>query len=198
MTRSEFLSLLEQRLNGLPQEDLKRSMEYYGEMIDDMTDDGIPEEEAVAAVGDIDGIVDGIISETPLNRLVKERVSSRRRFRAWEIVLLVLGLPVWLPVLLAVLIIVMSLYIVMWSLVISLYSVMVSLGASAVACAVWVFVRLALGTPLQSLLFGGAALAAAGLAIIFLHISNITAKGVLILGKKILVGIKKCFVRKEA
>ncbi len=54
MTKLEFLSELVKRLDG--REDRSNIVAYYREMIDDRIDDGMSEEEAVAAMGSIDDI----------------------------------------------------------------------------------------------------------------------------------------------
>ena len=48
MNRKEFLNEVERRLHGLPAEDISKALDYFGEMIDDRTEDGMSEEEAVA------------------------------------------------------------------------------------------------------------------------------------------------------
>lgn len=40
MTKGEFLHELRERLAALPEEDIDRTVYYYSEMIDDMTEDG--------------------------------------------------------------------------------------------------------------------------------------------------------------
>ena len=57
MKRNEFLSKLKERLWALPEADKQCSLDYYSEMIDDRMEDGLSEEEAVAAIGDLDEIV---------------------------------------------------------------------------------------------------------------------------------------------
>ncbi len=54
MTKLEFLSGLVKRLEG--REERSNIVQYYREMIDDRIDDGMTEEEAVAAMGSIDDI----------------------------------------------------------------------------------------------------------------------------------------------
>ena len=51
MNKTEFVNQLSAGLMGLSQEDIKRSVDFYTEMIDDRIEDGMPEEEAVAALG---------------------------------------------------------------------------------------------------------------------------------------------------
>ena len=51
MTKSEFLSALENRLSGLPKDDVQKSIDYYSEIIDDRMEEGLTEEEAVRGEG---------------------------------------------------------------------------------------------------------------------------------------------------
>ena len=60
MKKQEFLDELKKALWALPEADQKNSLEYYAEMIDDRMEDGLSEEEAVAAIGDLDEIVDAL------------------------------------------------------------------------------------------------------------------------------------------
>ena len=83
MNKFQFLEKLRARLSGLSKEDLSLSEEYYGEMIDDRIEEGMSEEDAVAALGSLDAIVKQILRETPLRRIVKEKVKTRRHLRAF-------------------------------------------------------------------------------------------------------------------
>jgi len=56
MNKNEFLATLRERLNGLPEEDIIKSIDFYGEMLDDRIEDGMSEEEAVSDLGNIDEI----------------------------------------------------------------------------------------------------------------------------------------------
>ena len=53
MNKKAFLWALMDGLSGLPMEDIERSLDYYSEMIDDRMEDGLSEEEAVAAMGPV-------------------------------------------------------------------------------------------------------------------------------------------------
>ena len=61
MNKTEFTEQLRAALKGLSEEDLKKSVDYYEEMIDDRMEDGIPEEEAVNGLGSIDEIKNKIL-----------------------------------------------------------------------------------------------------------------------------------------
>ena len=103
MSKQEFLAELKAGLNGLPQEDIEERLTFYSEMIDDRMEEGLTEEEAVLAIGTVNEVITQILTDTPLSKLVKERVKPKRTLKAWEIVLLALGAPIWLSLLIAVL-----------------------------------------------------------------------------------------------
>ena len=143
MKRSEFLEKLKAQLWALPEGDVQNSLDYYSEMIDDRMEDGLPEEEAVAAVGDLDEIVKQILSETPRPPQVvkpeKKQIPVQDNTKIWMIVLLVLGSPLWIPLVVSAVSVVFSVYVSLWSVVISLYAVFIALAASAVGCIVGSF-----------------------------------------------------------
>lgn len=101
MNRYEFFAELRSALSGLPEADVQERIDFYAEMIDDRIEDGLTEAEAVASIGTPDEVASEILSEIPLTRLVKEKLTPNRSLKVWEIVLLILGCPVWLPMLLA-------------------------------------------------------------------------------------------------
>ena len=144
MNREQFMAALREKLAGLPEEDIVSSLEYYGEMIDDRIEDGVPEETAVAAVGSVDEIAEQILMDTPLTKLVQARVKSKRSLKAWEIVLLVLGSPIWLSLLIAAAAVVLSVYITLWAIIISLFAVVLRRGGRARGDLPRVFWRLAI------------------------------------------------------
>ncbi len=195
MNREQFFAALRERLAGLPEEDVTSSLEYYGEMIDDRIEDGVPEEVAVGAVGSVDEIAEQILMDTPMTKLVKARMKPKRALKAWEIVLIVLGSPVWLPLLIAAAAVVLAVYITLWAIIVSLYAVVLSVAVAAIACLIGGFVL----TPvrLSGILLGvGAALVCAGLAILLFFGCTALAKCIIKLGKMIWLAIKGCFVGK--
>lgn len=197
MNKTEFLAALERALSGLPEQDVREQLAFYGELIDDRVEEGLSEEEAVKERGSVDEIAKQTLADIPLSRLVKERVKPKRALRAWEIVLVVLGFPLWFPLLLAAAVVVLALYIVLWALVIVLWAVEISLWAcvlGGIAAAVIYFVK---GAALQGIVMLGAALVCAGLSIFLFFGCVAASKGVVILAKKIARGIKSLFVRKE-
>ena len=196
MTKQEFFAQLREKLSGAPQSEIEDRLIFYGEMIDDRIEEGMSEEDAVAAVGDVDSIVSEIISAIPMSAIVKEKTKSKKKMKAWEIVLLVLGSPIWLSLLVAAIIIIVAVYISIWSIVISLWAV----GAAMAGCALGSIAILVLncmyGSVWTGLAFLGAGLVLAGISIFWFFGCKALTKCVVLLTKKIILWIKKLFVRK--
>ena len=165
--------------------------------LDDRIEDGLSEEEAVAEVGTPEEIAQQILSEIPLSMLVKEKMRPKRALRGWEIILLILGFPLWFPLLIAAFAVVLSLYIALWSIMISIYAVDLALGLSAIAGMVMAFVYLFQGNVPSAIFMFGAALICGGLAVLLFIGCVALTKGVFKLTKKMLLGVKSWFVRKE-
>ena len=198
MNKQEFLWRLMDGLSGLPMEDIDRSLDYYSEMIDDRMEDGLSEEEAVAALGPVGEICSQILAETPLSRLVKEAVRPKRKLRVWEIVLLVLGSPVWVPLIGAALIVVVTVYLSIWAVLLSLYAADLAGAVTGLAGVVTLFRMLSIGQIAEGILFLGGGMVCIGLAILLFFGFNRLTKGLVWVTKRCLLALKGCFVRKEA
>ena len=166
-------------------------------MIDDRIEDGLSEEDAVAGVGSVDEISAQIISDIPFAKIAKERIKPKRRMKAWEIVLLILGSPIWLPLVAAAFVVILSIYVVLWSLIVSVWAVFAALAASALGVAFAGITFAILSNALVGVAMIGAAIVCAGLAIFMFFGCNGATKGIILLTKKLALGVKKCFVRKE-
>ena len=199
MNKREFLLALRLRLSCLPKKDIGMATDYYSELISDRMEEGMIEEEAVAAIGNIDDIADEIITQTPLTKLVKTKIKRRRKRNPLTVVLLVLGSPVWLSLLIAAFAVVLSVYICLWAIVICLYAVAISLAASGTACIVASPVAIIEGELPLSLICLGAGFLLSGLAVLCFPLCNKAAKGAVLAGKSMIRGIKRCFFgrRKE-
>ncbi len=198
MTKSEFLSELRERLVGLSEADLNRSLDYYAEMIDDRMEDGLSEDEAVKEVGTPAEIAEDILKEMPLTKLVKARVKPNRKMAAWEIVLLILGSPLWLALLLTLFAAVLSLYIALWSVVISLWAIEVALVGAALVGVIALPISLIQGNVWAGVALLGVGVLAAGLCIFGCYGCRNATKGACLLGKRLFRFVKSCFIRKEA
>jgi len=197
MNKKEFLAELRKSLSGLPQDDIEERLLFYSEIIDDRVEEGLSEEDAVSGIGSVDEIVKQIVAETPLPKLVKEKTKSKRGMKAWEIVLLVLGFPLWFSLLIAALAVVLSLYVVLWSVIIALWSVAVSLAACVIGGIVSALVFSFTGEGLTGIAILGAGIFCFGISIFAFFGCKAATKGILILTKKIALVIKSMFVGKE-
>ena len=197
MTKQEFLTALRETLSGLSQSDADERVAFYAEIIDDHMEEGLTEAEAVATVGSVEEIILQIVDEYPLTKLVKEKIKPKRRLRAWEIIFLVLGSPIWLSLLIAAFAVLISLYAVLWSVIVSLWSVFVALAGSAVGCVVGGIYFACTNNVPSGLVTIAAALVCAGLAIFTFLGCKAATKCILLLTKKMMLAIKKRCMRKE-
>ena len=130
MKKKEFLAKLKRGLAGLPRKEISERLSFYDEMIDDRIEDGASEEDAVASIGDLSEIVSQIRADFSGARTEGKRKTGGPG--AGTVLLLILGFPLWFPLLCAFGSILLSLYIVLWSFVLSLWAAVVSLGAGAI------------------------------------------------------------------
>ncbi len=164
MTKLAFLDRLRCGLRGLPEADVAASLDYYAEMIDERMESGMTEEEAVSELDSPEETARAIILDMPLPQIIKNKCKKTHPWRAWEIVLLVLGSPIWLPLLITAASILLCIYIVLWAIVLTLWAVDVSFVGLFAACLITAVTGASGGFP-TLLLYGGLALISAGLAV---------------------------------
>ena len=197
MRKQEFLARLRRCLAGLPQGDVEERVCFYSEMIDDRMEEGLSEEKAIEEIGPVDEVVSQILEETPLTKLVKEKIRPKRKMRAWEIVLLVLGFPLWFPLSIVAFVLIFVFYIVLWVLVICLWAIEIALWACALACLVGAVGLFVTKQPIPAVGAIGAGMLLAGLSIFLFFACKAATVGTAKLAKKIVHGIKRLFVGRE-
>ena len=198
MDKQEFLESLRKGLSGLPQEDIEERLSFYSEMIDDRMEEGISEEEAVSAVGAVGELVTQTVADIPFAKLAKERIRPKRRLKAVEILLLVLGSPLWLTLGIAAVAVIFSLYGSLWAVNISLWAVFCSLVGCVVGCLLAGGVFTAGANNASAVAMLAAGLICSGLAIFMFYGAKAAAKGTVELTWKMAIRIKNGFIRKEA
>ena len=202
MSKDAFIGELRHRMAGLPQEAVDRTVEYYSELIADSMEDGLSEEEAVSRLGSLDEIVANVVKDTPLPQIIETRIQEKKAkrggIRAWEVILLVLGAPLWLPLLLAVLAVVLALYVTLWAVVIALWAVVAAVILTGVVAVVAGIVELCqLHLPQGLVLLGGGLVCMGLCALLFLLMKLITV-GTVKLCKLVWTGIKSLFVGRKS
>ncbi len=196
MNKAEFASQLSEKLHGLSQSEVEKSIAFYTEMIDDRMEDGMDEEEAVSAMGDISEIAKEIMLAAPLPTLVKAKMKPQHQLKAWEIVLTFLGFPLWFPLAIAFFMVVLSVYITVWSVIISLYAVVLALVCSGFAGIVGAFMLLPQSI-VASLFMLGSSAVALGLGIFsFLGVNRLSV-WLVGLTKRFLRAVKSLFIAKD-
>ncbi len=198
MNKQEFLEKLRTGLSGLPQDDAQERINFYSEIIDDRIEEGMTQEQAIAEIGAADEIISQIIADTPLAKLVKQKIRRKRNFKFWEVLCLALGAPIWLSLLISTFSVIISLYAVFWCAIISLWAVFASLVGCAFAGVVAGVVIILGGKTLSGVAMIGAGIICAGLCIFAFFGCKAATNGTILLTKKIVFGIKNCFVKKEA
>ena len=131
MNKQEFLAELKGRLHALDEVEIKKTLAYYAEIIDDRVEEGMTEEQAIGGMEPIGAIAEQALQDAPLAQLI--RAKKPPNLSAGAITLLVLGSPVWLPLLIAAVVIVLAAFVVIWSLIVALWAVVVSFVAGGLA-----------------------------------------------------------------
>lgn len=197
MNKQEFLSRLEAALAGLPRKERAERLAFYGESIDDRMETGLTEEAAVAQLGSVEEIASQILSDSPLSDPVVGKMPSRPGMQIWEILLLVLGFPLWFPLLTAAFVLLLSGYLVLWSLILCLWAVELSLLVSGLGAFFAGLLSLFRGDLSKGLLLIGAGLILAGFSVILFFASKAASKGAAVLSRKLALWVKSLFLRKE-
>lgn len=197
MNKQEFLAELRKGLHGLPQNDIEERLTFYNEMIDDRMEEGLTEDAAVSEVGTVNEVVSQIVTETPLSKIVKEKVRPKRTLRVWEIVLLALGSPIWLSLLIAAFAVIFAVYVTAWSVIAALWASELALAASSIGSILSAVIFAFQVNGIVAIAVLGAGIAFAGLSIFLFFGCKETTKGILFLTKKMILGIKSLFIGKE-
>lgn len=197
MNKQEFLSALRKGLADFSEEEIKEYIDFYSEMIDDRTEEGLTEEEAVADIGPVQDVIDKIIIETPLPTLVKTKLNKEHKLKGWHIALIVIGSPIWLSLLVSLFSVVFSVAVAIFSVIIALYAVNLSLAACTIGGILATIPMIICQNPMSALASLGMGLFCAGGAILmFLGLSALT-KAMGKLSKKFMLWIKSLFIKKE-
>lgn len=219
MNKHEFLAALRRELSALPHSELTEQLNFYSEMIDDRMEEGMTEEEAVSGIGTVEfvaaqilvdlNLADPPVSPTPESAEKEEEPTveptpqikheqqdtenpdeTKEGMRWWIILLLILGAPLWIPLLVTAAAVVLSLYVTLWAVVAALWSIPVSLTACALTGCMGTIPLLFSGKWIAALMWLGIGLASGGLAIFSILGCAAVTKGAALLTKLGCKGIK--------
>lgn len=196
MNKKEFLAELRRKLSGLPTSEIEERISFYGEMIDDLIEEGISEAEAIEKIGPVEKLAEQILAEIPLIRLAGERIKPKRRLKVWEIVTLALGSPIWLSLAVAVIAVLICAYVALWSGAVSLWAVFGALAGSSIGGAIFGVISVFRSNVICAVVFLGAAFVCAGLTILSFYLCKIVTRAMIVLTKSMFLGIKKLIIKK--
>lgn len=194
MNKTEFLQILAEKLAILPPKEIEITQAFYAEMIDDRIEDGMSEGDAVAAIGDLNAIVQNTLLEMPLPTLMKAKIQPKNQLKTWEIVLLILGFPVWFPVLAAFFAVILSVYVSIWAIIVSLYF---SVAAMVLSGLVGLFSLFLSPSLPAGLFFLGFSLFLMGIGVLFFFGVTRLSGWLIGLTRKFIRFVKSLFVKKE-
>lgn len=201
MNKTEFINSLKSKITDMPYQEVEKTINYYAEIIDDRIEEGINEEEAVEALGNIDEIVREIRMDIPLSSLISQKVKQshdKASNKTLWMILAIVGFPFWLPLSIAFAAVVFSVYITIWAVVFSLFAVVLSLGLAAVAGFVGGVIQcFSAGFP-QGMFFVGLSICIAGLFIMSFRPMLWLCKKIAKLTCIFFRYVKSLFVSKEA
>lgn len=150
MNKQKFLAELERALDRLPRKDRKKTLDFYREMIDDRLEEGLTEEEIFAEIDAPEAIAEQVLSELP--------AKPRKKLSVGVIILLILGFPLWLPLLIAAAAVVLAF-------LICLFAAELAFVLGGVAGVLGGLILLILGKPYAAWAMAGPGLVCLGLAI---------------------------------
>lgn len=191
MTKNEFIKNLSDMLSGLDETDIQKSIEFYSEIIDDSIEDGVSEDEAIEALGNINDVVeqircdvlkqDGIFEEKSKNS------ENKRKLPVWAIILIIFISPILLGILAGL----MGMYVALWSVIAALYAADVSIFVYGL-CGIFVFPFNSDLLP-QALIMVGLSLGAVGISILLFFGMNQVTKYTIIATKRLFIKLKLIF-----
>ena len=195
MNKEEYLAAIREKIKSLPEGDIDRTIEYYDEMIDDRMEDGLTEDEAVADMASPDEVSMQVLEDIPLSRLVKERIKPKHELKGWQIALIIIGSPVWIPLVLTALVLLLTFWIVVVSLLIAYYSVILGVAAAGVSGLIMFIFLLISGNTAAGLLMLGMALVVMGLSILLIVSAKPVTKAMFKCCRASVIGVKRIFVK---
>ena len=162
MTRDEFLGRLGELLSCLPEDQVEETKAFYVEAIADRMEDGMSEDEAVAAMGTPGEVAEATLDDLPAVPRAIARTRRRSAVLLW--VLTIVGSPVWVPLLIAS--VALSVYVCIWVLALCVWVIAAALGAVGAASLALVAAGVAVGHVPYVIAMLGCGLALVGAALL--------------------------------
>lgn len=128
MNKKVFLDKLRKNLKNFDSQEQEKFINYYEEMVEDYKENGYTEEEAILKIGDPNDIARDILKEQDMIILNIPSTSSK----VLNLILLILGFPLWGSLLLCFILLILSAYIIIWCIPVITASLSIGLFATAI------------------------------------------------------------------
>ena len=191
MTKTTFIDTLRELLHSLNEDECNKFISYYEEIIEDYKESGLTEEEVIKKIGTPQSIADNILSEQDSINIKVPSLSSK----ILNVILLILGFPLWGSLLLALVLLILSAYIIIWC-------IPFTTGVSSIAFFVSALISI-IGSPFMMadvLTVGivqlGLGVSSVGLSILLGCITIYLSKKLVVITKKLTFKIFKSFNKK--
>ncbi|MBQ4072017.1 MAG: DUF1700 domain-containing protein [Clostridia bacterium] len=168
MTKNEFLDKIREGLKDLSSVDVDRTVDFYKEIIEDRVEEGRTEEEAVAALGDVELIIENVKKENETDPVPTEAKKPREARGMGE------GAKGALGILISIGSIIYS--ILFYAVIIALGMSAVALGGVAVSSLPAAILSIFSGTLAQVLLMLGVTAIGAALSVVFALCTRLAVK----------------------
>lgn len=186
MTREEFLTEFTISLKKNNIQDIRKTVKYFEEIIDDKIENGMSEEEAVNSLGSIDEII--------LN--LEEETSPKKGASLSNKILLILGFPIWGTIVACFFVIALLAYIVIGTVLLCLWVIYAGVCAYSLYSLVLFFINV-IQTPESAILSLSAFLMLSGGAIMLIKpllvLTKLIFRTSLLLFDKIKLAFKLAF-----
>lgn len=196
MNKQWYLGEMREVLRGLPPEEVQRHLDFYAELIEDRMEEGMSEEAAIAGLEPPEEAARKILQEMPLPTLMKQRMETRKKWGWKEILLVILLMPLWIPVLSAL----VGALAGVAGLIVGLFAFIASLiiGAGVMIAGFIYTITLNMNTPSLVLLGIGSAIASAGILLLMLALLKVTGKWFGQLFTYLAARLKELVIRRRA
>lgn len=112
MNIDTFYHEMNRLLKQLSKQDREQALTYYGEIIADSMEDGYSAEEAIARLGNLEMLADNVLAE--YRKAVPVLRGKSTGSRVLNIILLILGSPIWLTIFAVIFVLILVVYILLY------------------------------------------------------------------------------------
>lgn len=191
MKKNELFREIKSKTKHLPKQERREMLAYYNEMISERMEDGMTEEDAVAALGTVEELVSSSAFEKSVS------LARRASLRPMHIVLIIIGSPLWICLLAVLACLVLVFYVLVWALVLVCYAAFAAFAVASLACIAAGFVNLFLANPHYFFAYFGAGLLLVGFTLLLLLLANLYARAAVRLSVGLARKIGDTFLKKD-